>query len=202
MEKKETSHRSIYAKGLFDGLNAAGMTIEEYKESKQTMMSHSRFQNTLNGMTSAARKVFDAVPISEPWSITQIDSELFRLGVKNDKRINMGCLDTLTTAGIIIEKPRGMFVRAKYKPEAAEKPALSAPQEITPPKKDAMTTTAQRPIEKLSALSQRVVVAMNALKDIAADIEIAAIEIDEQSRSTDEETKKLQQLKTLLKSLG
>ena len=156
----------------------------------------------IKSMTSVAKKVFDAVPIKEPWHITQIANELFRLGIKLENSMIAGCLASLEKQGVIIEKPRGVFIRASVKdyqpiPEIADiqlRKTISLQQEKEP-------MTNKSPIEKLAALSQRVTVAMNALRDIAADIEVAAIEIDEQAKSADQGAQKLQQLKSLLKEL-
>jgi hypothetical protein len=174
-------------------------------------MNESRFNSIYRGMSIVAKKVFEAVPIEDQWTINKINAELRRTGHPMDMKIIGGCLASLVSQGVLIEIKTGTFSRIKIK-EKSEAPAVVATQTSKPEKKEeqmSAITTQQLPpaknqtaIDKLSALAASAGVIGAMLKKLASDIERAAIEIDDQNAARDAETGKLKQLQQLLKELA
>ena len=69
------------------------------------MMNHVRFEMIHRGQTSVAQKVYEAIPIAEAWSLSQINSELGRCGSSITYRVVEGCIKALVESGIVIETP-------------------------------------------------------------------------------------------------
>jgi hypothetical protein len=217
-EKRDGSpHRKVYARGFFDGMKAA--TGDSKWKPKRDEMNEAKHNSMIKGLTSAAAKVYQATPISTPWTASQISAELFRTGCRLDIKAVAGCLLSLTNQHLIVERGKGEFIRVQVKPKqesikdeaepAAGLKALSSiiekskqadPKEIKMPAKPEQAQ--KDPIDKLSALSAKARLIGGQLTDLANEIDNAALEITEQMTSTDAETQKLQQLKQLLKSLG
>lgn len=175
------------------------------------MMSETRYRAVSSGLSSIARKVYDATPISEAWTMAKIMSELMRIGTPVTHKVVGGCLSTLISAGLVTEPERGVFVRAPIRqtktaqdPEIKTVAAIAAPQPITKePELPAPTTKpAQNPIDKLSALSARVEMFACQIKELANDITSVAIEIEEQTANDKADLEKLRQLQNILKGLG
>lgn len=168
-------------------------------------MSEARFNGLFNGLNSSARKVFEAIPISEGWHITRIVAEINRKA-KMDYRIITGCLTVLREAKLIRESPAMTFQRteirqlkttdnlpteeAMKKPESA-KPA-AAPQAAAP----------VSPMDKLGSLAQRVNLMTEQLKQLATDIVDAAIEIQAEQENSKKGLELLSQFQALMKSAG
>lgn len=74
-------------------------------------MNHGRRQSILNNMTAVARKVYDAVPIQERWSILQMCNELQRLGTRVEWPIMSGILNDLAAQGMIHTNAKDVFWR-------------------------------------------------------------------------------------------
>jgi hypothetical protein len=179
---------------------AAGKAAFETQQ-KEEMISSSRFKQIHIGLYALAQKVYSAVPISEPWSTSYIQCEMQRNGGSNkDMSIISGCLNSLVASGLIVEKERGTFMRAPVKDKPIDKQS-----EQPTSKKEPMATlspkTHRSPVAILSAISTRANVTADALKKLAEDIEMAALEIEESISLGDAETQKLRQLQQLLKSL-
>lgn len=192
MNADPNQHRKVYAKGFFDGLDAANRT-----------MTPTRYQATLSGQTSVAKKVYEHVPALEAWTAIQISQALTRATKSQmDFKILQGCLKALRESGLIRETQRGMFQRVEVK-EKVEEPMPEAdtvkPLPTAMPK--AAVSCAKTPIEILSEISQRVVALNSELKKIASDIETAAIVIEEGMAENEENLGKLKQLQSILKSL-
>ena len=165
-------------------------------------MNQARFDILIRGLTVQARKVFDSVPNSEAWSAQQIIGDLQRRDISmRDLHVVRGCLNSLIASGLVIEGPSGLFRREKIK----VKPDEITPEHIQPavteePMATKTLTTTTKPekstvIEKFGGFAKR-------LRDLASDLETAALELEEESESRDAETAKLRQLPQLLKSLG
>lgn len=160
------------------------------------MLSPVKYQERLKNLSAIAAKVYAAVPASEPWSMSYINSELQRTGgITRDTRLLHGCLNSLKLAGLISEPERGVFVRV---PVRQEKPK---PPESIPTIKEEKTMPAPTPKQPRSPMA--------ILSDLAAkckaltdEIETAALEIDEYVTAKDGDAAKLKQLQTLLKSLS
>lgn len=160
------------------------------------MMNSARFQSIYSGLTIAAKKVFEAVPITEPWSTNQIHAELVRTGNGRDLRNTEGCLNSLVQSNVVYENKRGFFIRAPVRgkpieeiieqtessPMATSAPAPALPAQVTP-------------IDKLTSLSAR-------LRTLAEDIDNVALDFTEQLTTSEQQNAKLRQLQALLKELA
>lgn len=142
-------------------------------------------EQSLNGY---ARKVLDAMPISEPWTIVQIMSEMRRVGSSVDPRVLQGCMTTLLDNGLIRSVNGRGFIRTTAR-QPSFVPSIVAPTPTEPsmPEPD--------PIKKLENIVAQ-------LKALSSEVETIAIEITEQAQKNTEENKKLLQLKNLLKDLS
>lgn len=150
-------------------------------------------QQKLAGQSSVARKVFEHVPISEEWASVQVARELNRAtGSVMDMRVLTGCLMTLKDAGLVRVSASGCFRR---EPVALPVPSTIKPAPMKQPNPAAQSSREVSAIDLLAGIAK-------SLRAVAAEIETAAIAIEE-SRAKDEgELQKLRQLQALLKGLG
>lgn len=154
-----------------------------------------------SGLNGVARKVLDAVPVSEPWSKTAIHAEIRRTGTNVDGRIVDGCLETLRGRGLIREPERGLFIRVTAKPkvvrlERSQERTDETDETPTPaPKEDAMPAPQADPLEKMARLAE-------SARKLATEIENVALEIEAQAEKVRQDTATLRQLQTLLKNLN
>lgn len=165
------------------------------------MMGRSRFEATYRGLNSALKKVFDATPKTTHWLAPAISAEMRRIGSGGaDSRMTLGCLNQLLTLGLVDEVEKGSFRQVQVKekeslPELAQ--PINKPKEkeimatITKPKETATSS----PIDRLSKFAVR-------LRDLANEMEEAAIDLAGQAERNEQETAKMRQLQQLLKSLG
>lgn len=173
-------------------------------------MTPARQQALIRGLTSVVRKVFDATPINEPWSASQIDAELRRLGTPKSIQMVAGCLNGLAKDGLVYEKPPRMFQRVEareYEPPVTPPPLKNF---VVPPKEPAVAITpalksvpaTPKPttaIDRLSAFSDQARKMSAALTAFADDLDEAALLIDEQVAGASKDTEKLRQLQALLR---
>ena len=163
-----------------------------------------KYESQRNGLNSQLRKVLDATPIGEPWSATAVSAEMRRLGSGGaDSRATLGCLSNLVEQGLVCEPKKGYFQRVQVKEKQPIKDQLfieientsKEPEVQSKPVTTQMTAPSISPIEKLSKLASR-------LRDLANDMELAALDLAEQAEKNEAETAKMRQLQALLKSLG
>ena len=151
-------------------------------------------------MSTAAQKVFAAVPDGDYWPVPKIVAEMKRQGINADVAHVAGCLNSLLHTGMVREQLRGHFSKSEIREAQAK-----APKQIEVKKetmKPALIITKKTPMEILGDLSSRAIVLADMVKKYAQDVENAAIDIQHQIETGDEETAKLRQLQSLLKSLG
>lgn len=172
-----------------------------YLEKKEQEMNLSKYEAKKNGLNSQLRKVLEATPIQEAWSAVAISAEMRRVGSGGaDPRATLGCLSSLVDQGLIDEVGRGQFKRVQPK-EKQSAPEIKPIEVHAPSKEPEMQSRiipappAANPIDKLSKLASR-------LRDLASDMETAALELAEQAEKNEQETAKMRQLQSLLKSLG
>jgi hypothetical protein len=149
-------------------------------------MSHKRHQQILSSVTAAALKVYDAVPLAEHWSATQILRELTRNGRSVSPDHVSGCLDSLRRTGLIKENRDG-FCREAVKPEPMkdlaslaefinvdDEPAPATPKPVIPAviKEEPVM---QKPVEMQPVPSKKP--AKKSVVDLIADLgqQLAAI---------------------------
>lgn len=160
-------------------------------------MNRKTYESTLNGLNSTLKKVFEASPIEEAWTATAVSAEMRRRGSGGcDSRHTLGCLNQLASLGMLKESPKGMFQRVEIREKA--EPVINKPKEIevmTIRAIQPVTTQPATPIDRLSKFAIR-------LRELANDMETAALELAEQAEKNDAETAKMRQLQQILKSLG
>ena len=171
-----------------------------YLEKKEQEMNLSKYEAKKNGLNSQLRKVLDATPIQEAWNAVAISAEMRRVGSGGaDPRATLGCLSNLVEQGLIDEVRKGQFkrVQPKEKQPTPEIKPVEVPTTHKEPEMQPKPTAApaSNPIDKLSKLASR-------LRDLASDMETAALELAEQAERNEHETAKMRQLQALLKSLG
>lgn len=80
-------------------------------------MNAAKAEAALNGMTNIAKKVYEATPAAEPWTVAQIRTEVMRLhGTAPEMNIAEGCLNSLIAAGLVREQGRRQYVRTAVRP--------------------------------------------------------------------------------------
>ncbi|CAJ9292546.1 Uncharacterised protein [Burkholderia pseudomallei] len=194
MEKDHNAYRRVYAKGYFDGLKAAGAGVNPGRQ-----------QSILRGMPSVAQKVFEFVPIQEAWTTKQIVAQVkATTKAQIDARTADNCLARLKDAGLVREVTRGEFRRVRLATcgvaadtgDEAE-PEARAPASEAPGMRDSSAS----PIDLLSGIANRLAATVESIREIAVEIETAALVIEEQQAANGREADKLRQLQAWLKTL-
>lgn len=160
-------------------------------------------QSALNGLTSIARKVYDVVPISEPWKLTRIADELYRQGRRVDKNVLLGVLDGLRSDKLIKEPIEQHFIRA---PARGRPPTKSTSMEHIPPAQPIATTPSTKPatptpvnptdpLDKLTAI-------VSAFDELKHRLEDAILDVQAHLEKINKDSAKAKQLLDLMKSLS
>lgn len=148
-------------------------------------MQYVRAQNILSGQSNLARRVFTAVPMQEFWDVQQISTELFRLESHNLTKAEItGCLRTLVDAGLVNETA-----------------SLTFRSTVKPPKETAvmMEPKKQQPSLPQDSLMDRMNDKADALRSLADDIDLLAMELDEALKAASADSEKLKQFQSNLK---
>lgn len=166
------------------------------------MISQTRFKQLHNTLNAPVKKVYEAVPVSEAWTTTQIISEISRLGYSmRDSKAIIGCLDTLKRQGLITEPERGTFVRVevkaietyvKFMEETKEKIMATKP----------VTQMKQTNLDRLISLSEKANGLAAQMKAMASELENVALEIEAEIQENSTSAQKLKQLQELLKGVA
>lgn len=175
---------------------------DDYLQRKKNQVNQSKFEQAHRGLSAIAKKVFDSVPISEAWNIPAISADMRRLGSGGaDSRIVLGCLNTLIEAGIVKEVSKGAFQRIEIR-EKAEPVVTSKPMEPSQMSIRAIQPVAVQPVTQSATPIDRLSKFAIRLRELANDMETAALELAEQAEKNEIETSKMRQLQQILKSLG
>lgn len=182
-------------------------------------MTAAKFQGEINGLSSIARKVYDAVPILEEWGAARVLVELKRQGVSSELAKIEGCLSSLVRSGLVREPKRGQYIRQYVKDDgvkpvlvsvttqvakATEKrpaPAIAI-QSKTEEMREKAVADEEAPINDFSLLSQKLRGMARAIEDVANEIDNAAVKVSDRIAATSAETSKFKQLHKLLKELS
>lgn len=166
------------------------------------MISQTRFKQMFNTLNAPVKKVYEAVPVSEAWTTTQIIGEISRLGYSmRDSKAIIGCLDTLKRQGLIQEPERGSFVRVevkaietyvKFMEETKEKIMATKP----------VTQIKQTNLDRLINLSEKANGLAAQMKSLANELENVALEIEAEIQENSTSAQKLKQLQELLKGVA
>ena len=166
------------------------------------MISQTRFKQMFNTLNAPVKKVYEAVPVSEAWTTTQIIGEISRLGYSmRDSKAIIGCLETLIRQGLITEPERCSFVRVevkaietyvKFMEETKEKIMATKP----------VTQMKQTNLDRLINLSEKANGLAAQMKAMATELENVALEIEAEIQENSPSAQKLKQLQELLKGVA
>jgi hypothetical protein len=170
-------------------------------------MNQRRMNILLEQQTETARKVLAAVPIQEAWESSKVFGELKREGIGISFKVVEGCLSSLAEDGLIKEHPKGRFRRLLLDDRAVvgtPGPAPGDPVEIgvdlARDGADAMAfmmvSAKRKPdlLDRLGGISTK-------LRELADEIDAAAIEASEEVKRAGEDGGKLRQLRELFKGI-
>lgn len=196
MDSTKPDFKKVYGRGVIDTLAVLGVSYDSYKE---IQMNAKRKQSVLQGLTTVAANVLAAVPISEPWPSHKILTEYERMTSRRmDIRAVEGCLKSLIDSGLVNEPTSGMFRKPPEKPvrPAVEKPTprIINPTKIQEPQMKSSTETTNDSVTLLGDISKK-------LRDLASDLDAAAVIIGEQIENAEGKSEKFTQLQQLLKGL-
>lgn len=96
-------------------------------------MNEVKFTMLHQGLNSAAKKVYEAVPGLDAWSLGQIGGELRRQGVTLDHRVIEGCVGALVAAGLVVAPDRHTFRRVPVRKKAEAVPPLKLVPKVNQP---------------------------------------------------------------------
>lgn len=147
-------------------------------------MNPTRLRLIESQQTSIARKVLDATPISEYWTLPQIVGELSRNGIRLSMAVIEGCLDSMRGDGLLKENSSGQWKRVEIVDRAKPQPfrETDMPEEKNEDALDVLAKLATR------------------LRTIADEIDAAAILAAQEVEKAKAGSEELRQLKALLKN--
>lgn len=161
----------------------------------------------IRGQTGIAQKVYECVPMQEPWASFQVLAALRNMtGSTPDTRIVSGCLASLVDAGLIKKVGRDQYQRivvarldAREKTTTKEPQMAEAVQSVET--KPAELKRAASPLEMLGELATEIVGMAEHMKRLAARVEDVALAVEQEREVTAKSVEQYRQLKALLKSL-
>lgn len=171
-------------------------------------MNEARFNALHSGLTSVARKVYDATPIATPWTASSICAELRRNSININLKTVQGCLSSLIGSGLVDECKLGHFIRTPVRaaktggPEMKVVHAVSTPKEIQETALKIETPTTRSPIDELTELMAQAEKISNDVKKLAEGIVLVGSKMEQQMTKDRNDLAKLRQLQGLLKELG
>lgn len=186
--------------------NCARMKAEN--EAKSIMKDSSHQNVVLSGLSSAAKRVYEAVPAEKPWPTNQIVGEIKKAGGNYSKSHVEGCLNQLVNSGLVQETQRGFFVRrktsdAKYSTDKSQGVDQSSEtielQQQTA--KQTVNSKEKSPIHLLKHLSEMVDDHIKSANKIKSEIDSAILEIDDLFAESEKKSRQLVELKNLLKGI-
>lgn len=168
------------------------------------MISQTRFKQMFNVLNAPVKKVYEAVPVSEAWTSTQIIGEISRLGYSmRDSKAIIGCLDTLKRQGLIQEPERGCFIRVEVKETVTTfDKFIEETKEKTMATSKPVTQIKQSNLDRLINLSEKANGLAAQMKAVATELENVALEIEAEIQENSTSAQKLKQLQELLKGVA
>lgn len=177
-------------------------------------MTPGKINKILQGQTALARKVFEVVPIKEAWPASQIRRSLKEVERSNaDLHTVRGCLATLREIGLVREPEPGCFQRHAIRtPQPTPQKEIItmhktavAPQAVQSAAPASAAPASKSPLEILGNLSSQITALADdfstRLKQLAAQVEEAALTIEQEQEGNAQSLEKLKQLQSILKSL-
>jgi hypothetical protein len=163
-----------------------------------------RLQQLLSGQSSTARKIFQYVPIQQPWSAHDIHCAALAVNATSVAvHAVRRALGELKDAGIIREPVGGRYQRDAI----TIKPKSEQPMpKVTTDTVVAIKKPEVQALDVLAGLSSEVVGLADEigrrLKSLAVRIEEVALSVESEREGNAQATAKLKQLQTLLKEIG
>lgn len=154
-------------------------------------MNNTRMRAIESGLDSATRKVLDALPLQEPWSLQQIHKELARKQTPMERRFMDGSVFRIVEHGLAREVRPGHYLRVAPKPENEP---MSKP---TP-----TTAAAQRAVDPLQQLGGISSALREHGKQQSQFFNSIADQIDEAALAMDKQAEAGKKLKQLLQDIG
>lgn len=159
------------------------------KNNEGTMSAAQRLRNIEANLHSQTQKVLYAMPVGEEVTMQQVLRALSEGG----KSIAMAALQRslldLVDVGLIRKMPDDKFIR-----RAIEEPTVKAAAIVADDDKSRLVKVSLAPLDRLATLA-------HSLRQIAGQIDDAILEVEQQIQDAKMETRKLSQLKELLKDL-
>lgn len=193
--ERQRENQRIYGAGFRAGLRTAATNQGIHPMSEKQKLS------AIAGLTGTAAKVFEVVPINEPWTITQIIAELKRNRMNYEFLKVDGCLQSMVEQGIVRKVGDGYQrtdVKKPERPLALAKPA--APPARDPPESTVLHTVS--PIDGLLVVARDLREFGQQMIRHADTIESVCIEQMEAEATHKQELEQFQQLRTLLGSIS
>lgn len=161
----------------------------------------------IRGQTGIAQKVYECVPVQEPWASFQVLAAMRNMtGSTPDTRIVSGCLASLVDAGLIKKVGRDQYQRiALERLDAQAKPVTEEPQMAEAVKISEAPKHEQKrpasPLEMLGELATEIVGMAEHMRRLAARVEDLALAVEQEREATAKSVEQYRQLKALLKNL-
>ncbi|HHM5244297.1 TPA: hypothetical protein ACRM7M_001932 [Pseudomonas aeruginosa] len=158
-------------------------------------------ESLMQGQTGIAKKVYECVPISEPWRSFQVLTALRNMtGSTPDVRIVQGCLRDLVDSGLIRRTGTDHYQRIQVeKKTKPQEPKMGEPakkiETQSEPKRSAS------PLEMLGELANELAGMAEHMKRLSDRIEDVALAVEQERESNAKSMESYRQLKALLKSL-
>ena len=157
-------------------------------------MNPDRIRRLEDGLSGVARKVLDAVPISEAWTVHAIAGEMRRAtGSSYEHRLVVGCLESLKSSGLVREYSRGKFMRvcAKEGSNVLDMPKIIKAAE-----------NAMHKASKPMSISEMLGTLSASLLESAGMVDDIIKEFQAERAKHESEIAKLRQLQDLLKGIA
>lgn len=171
----------------------------------------------LANQTPHARKVYECVPIAEPWPAHQIMAQLkVDRGSALSVAVVRGCLKALHEAGLIRRPTSDLYIREKVTESSTataaelmdetvadykDRTKQVQPAQPAQPKEPSMSTSIDTLLKIAQQLSVLAAEVEEKLSEIASEIETAAKQVESTTAADREQLAKLKQLQSLLKDL-
>jgi ribosomal protein L16 Arg81 hydroxylase len=203
-------HRRVYARGYYDGLRAAGMTGDQSMGMKKPKVSqispsalqqglapllksitHQRFEEAYSALTTQDKSVYDACPMTDQYSTTQIQQVLKRNGTQVPYVVD--CLARLEARGLI-EKKNNVIRRIRVEQKPLVKLVATEKKEAMP-EEDFLS-----PVRKCAIDLQAAAAALTlAINDASASIQQA---LNKPTGPSEEELKAIKAAMALAEKFG
>lgn len=188
--------RAAYGRGYWDA-------VERVKKEQESMTSQAKLNAAEESLNSMARKVLDAVPVQEPWSMLLIMEAMRRNGCGNpDHRVVLGCLSRLVDDKLIravaSDKWQRVAPRPVLRPVAQKvEPDLEVKDSAQPAQPEKRAT-----LEKMADVAAKLRGSAGELLAAAKAVDDLAIEVEERIAEIGAKNSKLAQLQALLRDLA